>query len=171
MEPILKMIPITALFGIFLYMGITSLSGIQLWDRMLLLLIPKKYHPDEPYATRVCATITLLEYFAFRNSLSCKCYILEVGCLLHMKTSDLGLCLPLQVSTSRMHVFTAIQIVCLAVLWMVKSSPVSLALPFVLILTIPLRMFMTGRLFTEQEMKYVSGTMTVRDNKKLIIAS
>lgn len=61
----------------------------------------------------------------------------------------------LQVSTGRMHVFTAIQIVCLAVLWIVKSSPVSLALPFVLILTIPLRMFMTGRLFTEVEMKCV----------------
>lgn len=109
MEPILKMIPMSALFGIFLYMGVTSLNGIQLWDRMLLLLIPKKYHPDEPYATRV--------------------------------------------STGRMHLFTAIQIVCLALLWIVKSSPVSLALPFMLILTIPLRMFMTGRLFTELEMK------------------
>lgn len=53
MEPILKMIPMSALFGIFLYMGVTSLNGIQLWDRMLLLLVPKKYHPDEPYATRV----------------------------------------------------------------------------------------------------------------------
>uniref|UniRef100_A0A3B4VL18 Anion exchange protein n=2 Tax=Seriola dumerili TaxID=41447 RepID=A0A3B4VL18_SERDU len=109
MEPILKMIPMSALFGIFLYMGVTSLNGIQLWDRILLLLIPKKYHPDEPYATRV--------------------------------------------STGRMHLFTAIQIVCLALLWIVKSSPVSLALPFILILTIPLRMFMTGRLFTELEIK------------------
>ncbi|XP_071383785.1 solute carrier family 4 member 1b (Diego blood group) [Centroberyx affinis] len=109
MEPILKMIPMSALFGIFLYMGITSLNGIQLWDRILLLLVPKKYHPDEPYATRV--------------------------------------------STGRMHLFTAIQIVCLAVLWIVKSSPASLALPFILILTIPLRMFMTGRLFTELEIK------------------
>uniref|UniRef100_A0A3B5ADS6 Anion exchange protein n=1 Tax=Stegastes partitus TaxID=144197 RepID=A0A3B5ADS6_9TELE len=109
MEPILKLIPMSALFGIFLYMGVTSLNGIQLWDRMLLLLIPKKYHPDEPYATRV--------------------------------------------STGRMHLFTAIQVVCLALLWIVKSSPVSLALPFILILTIPLRMFMTGRLFTELEMK------------------
>lgn len=53
MEPILKLIPMSALFGIFLYMGVTSLNGIQLWDRILLLLIPKKYHPDEPYATRV----------------------------------------------------------------------------------------------------------------------
>ncbi|XP_019961533.1 solute carrier family 4 member 1b (Diego blood group) [Paralichthys olivaceus] len=109
MEPILKMIPMSALFGIFLYMGVTSLNGIQLWDRILLLFIPKKYHPDEPYATRV--------------------------------------------STGRMHLFTAIQVVCLALLWIVKSSPVSLALPFILILTIPLRMLMTGHLFTEMEMK------------------
>ncbi|XP_077358443.1 solute carrier family 4 member 1b (Diego blood group) isoform X2 [Festucalex cinctus] len=109
MEPILKLIPMAALFGIFLYMGVTSLNGIQLWDRMLLLLIPKKYHPNEPYATKV--------------------------------------------STMRMHLFTGIQIVCLALLWIIKSSPASLALPFVLILTIPLRMLMTGRLFTELEMK------------------
>ncbi|XP_042361408.1 solute carrier family 4 member 1a (Diego blood group) [Plectropomus leopardus] len=109
MEPILKMIPMTALFGIFLYMGITSLSGIQMWDRMLLLITPKKYHPGDAYATRV--------------------------------------------STMRMHLFTFIQLVCLAILWVVKISPFSLALPFVLILTIPLRMAMTGTLFTNLEMK------------------
>ncbi|KAM4530111.1 solute carrier family 4 member 1a (Diego blood group) isoform 1-T2 [Odontesthes bonariensis] len=109
MEPILKMIPMTALFGIFLYMGITSLSGVQMWDRMLLLITPKKYHPADAYATRV--------------------------------------------KTFRMHLFTLIQILCLAVLWMVKMSPFSLALPFILILTVPLRMFMTGRLFSTMEMK------------------
>eukprot|EP00066_Takifugu_rubripes_P002815 XP_003964963.1 PREDICTED: band 3 anion transport protein [Takifugu rubripes] len=109
MEPILKMIPMTALFGIFLYMGITSLSGIQMWDRMLLLITPKKYHPSDAYATRV--------------------------------------------KTMRMHLFTLIQLLCLGVLWVVKMSPFSLALPFVLILTVPLRMFMTGRLFSVMEMK------------------
>nr|AJA37522.1 solute carrier family 4 member a1 anion exchanger [Sciaenops ocellatus] len=109
MEPILKMIPMTALFGIFLYMGITSLSGIQMWDRMLLLITPKKYHPSDAYATRV--------------------------------------------KTWRMHLFTLIQLVCLAVLWIVKISSFSLALPFVLILTIPLRMVMTGRIFSVMEMK------------------
>ncbi|XP_029294201.1 solute carrier family 4 member 1a (Diego blood group) [Cottoperca gobio] len=109
MEPLLKMIPMTALFGIFLYMGITSLSGIQMWDRMLLLITPKKYHPAVPYATRV--------------------------------------------KTMRMHLFTFIQLICLGVLWVVKMSPFSLALPFVLILTIPLRMLMTGTLFSTMEMK------------------
>lgn len=53
MEPILKYIPLAVLFGIFLYMGVTSLFGIQLFDRILLLLKPPKYHPDEPYVTRV----------------------------------------------------------------------------------------------------------------------
>ncbi|KAK7167437.1 hypothetical protein R3I94_001744 [Phoxinus phoxinus] len=109
MEPILKMIPMTALFGIFLYMGITSLSGIQLWERMLLLIMPKKHHPPVPYVTRV--------------------------------------------PTSRMHLYTLIQVMCLVILWAVKSSAFSLALPFVLILTIPLRMFMTGHVFTVMEMK------------------
>lgn len=60
MEPILKMIPMTALFGIFLYMGITSLSGIQMWDRILLLITPKKYHPSDAYATRVCERLMIL---------------------------------------------------------------------------------------------------------------
>uniref|UniRef100_A0A8C2CZ83 Solute carrier family 4 member 1a (Diego blood group) n=1 Tax=Cyprinus carpio TaxID=7962 RepID=A0A8C2CZ83_CYPCA len=112
MEPILKMIPMTALFGIFLYMGITSLSGIQLWDRMLLLITSKKHHPPFPFVTRV--------------------------------------------PTMRMHLYTLIQVICLGILWAIKSSAFSLALPFVLILTIPLRMFMTGHVFTIMEMKCVS---------------
>lgn len=62
-----------------------------------------------------------------------------------------------QVNTLRMHLFTAIQLMCLAVLWVVKMSPFSLALPFVLILTVPLRMFMTGRLFSVMDMKCVSS--------------
>uniref|UniRef100_A0A8C5BKJ1 Anion exchange protein n=1 Tax=Gadus morhua TaxID=8049 RepID=A0A8C5BKJ1_GADMO len=125
MEPILKMIPMTALFGIFLYMGITSLSGIQMWDRILLLMVPKKYHPADAYATKV--------------------------------------------KTLRMHMFTLIQLVCLGVLWAVKMSPFSLALPFVLIMTIPLRMLMTGRLFSTLEMKCVSIAQGENHSVQLII--
>uniref|UniRef100_A0A673XY83 Solute carrier family 4 member 1 n=1 Tax=Salmo trutta TaxID=8032 RepID=A0A673XY83_SALTR len=114
LEPILKMIPMTALFGIFLYMGITSLSGIQMWDRMLLLIVPRKYYPADAYAQRV--------------------------------------------TTMKMHLFTLIQMVCLGALWMVKMSAFSLALPFVLILTIPLRMAITGTLFTDKEMKCLDAS-------------
>jgi len=67
MEPILKMIPMTALFGIFLYMGITSLSGVQMWDRMLLLITPKKYHPADAYATRVPIPLKYSSFYSNYN--------------------------------------------------------------------------------------------------------
>ncbi|NXA00044.1 B3AT protein, partial [Nesospiza acunhae] len=72
---------------------------------------PPKYHPDEPYVTRV--------------------------------------------KTWRMHLFTFTQIIFLVVLWVVKSTPASLALPFVLILTVPLRRFLLPRIFRDTELKCV----------------
>ncbi|XP_037018083.2 band 3 anion transport protein isoform X1 [Artibeus jamaicensis] len=110
MGPILSHIPLAVLFGIFLYMGVTSLSGIQLFDRILLLFKPPKYHPDVPYVKRV--------------------------------------------KTWRMHLFTVIQIICLAVLWAVKSfQSISLALPFILILTVPLRRFLLPLIFRNLELQ------------------
>ncbi|MBZ3887370.1 Band 3 anion transport protein [Sciurus carolinensis] len=109
MEPILSRIPLAVLFGIFLYMGVTSLSGIQLFDRILLLCKPPKYHPDVPFVKRV--------------------------------------------RTWRMHMFTGIQIICLAVLWAVKSTSASLALPFILILTVPLRRLLLPLIFSKLELQ------------------
>ncbi|KAM3923757.1 band 3 anion transport protein isoform 2-T2 [Leptodactylus fuscus] len=109
MEPVLSLIPLAVLFGIFLYMGVTSLNGIQLFDRVLLTLKPPKYHPKEPYVTRV--------------------------------------------KTWRMHVFTLIQVICLAALFVIMFTPASLALPFVLILTVPVRIYILPRIFTSLELK------------------
>ncbi|KAE8575474.1 hypothetical protein XENTR_v10003849 [Xenopus tropicalis] len=109
MEPILTLIPLAVLFGIFLYMGVTSLNGIQLFDRILLMLKPPKYHPNVPFVTRV--------------------------------------------KTWRMHIFTLIQTLCLAVLFAVMFTPASLALPFILILTVPVRMFLMPFIFNKLELK------------------
>ncbi|XP_036416549.1 anion exchange protein 2b isoform X2 [Colossoma macropomum] len=106
---LLRQIPIAVLFGIFLYMGVMSLNGIQLSERMQLLLMPPKYHPDHIYVRKV--------------------------------------------RTLRMHLFTLVQMVCLAVLWAVMSTAASLAFPFVLILTVPLKMFLLPRIFTTREMQ------------------
>uniref|UniRef100_A0A673YEL7 Solute carrier family 4 member 2a n=1 Tax=Salmo trutta TaxID=8032 RepID=A0A673YEL7_SALTR len=111
---LLRQIPIAVLFGIFLYMGVMSLNGIQLTERMLLLLMPPKYHPDHTYVRKV--------------------------------------------RTLRMHLFTAIQLVCLAALWAVMSTAASLAFPFVLILTVPVKWFLLPRIFTTREMQCVSLT-------------
>ncbi|XP_071340971.1 anion exchange protein 2b isoform X4 [Trachinotus anak] len=104
---LLRQIPLAVLFGIFLYMGVMSLNGIQLTERMMLLLMPPKYHPDHTYVRKV--------------------------------------------RTLRMHLFTCIQVVCLAVLWAVMSTQASLAFPFVLLLTIPVKMFLLRRIFTVRE--------------------
>uniref|UniRef100_A0A8C4ZQ69 Anion exchange protein n=1 Tax=Gadus morhua TaxID=8049 RepID=A0A8C4ZQ69_GADMO len=53
MGEVLRQIPLPVLFGIFLYMGVMSLNGIQLTDRLLLLMMPAKYHPDLSYVTKV----------------------------------------------------------------------------------------------------------------------
>uniref|UniRef100_A0AAX7VSS1 Anion exchange protein n=1 Tax=Astatotilapia calliptera TaxID=8154 RepID=A0AAX7VSS1_ASTCA len=105
---LLCQIPLAVLFGIFLYMGVMSLNGIQLTERMMLLLMPPKYHPDHTYVRKV--------------------------------------------RTLRMHLFTCIQLVCLAVLWAIMSTAASLAFPFVLILTVPVKMFVLRRVFTVKEM-------------------
>ncbi|XP_053198678.1 LOW QUALITY PROTEIN: anion exchange protein 2b [Scomber japonicus] len=104
---LLRKIPLAVLFGIFLYMGVMSLNGIQLTERMMLLLMPPKYHPDHTYVRKV--------------------------------------------RTLRMHLFTIIQVVCLAALWAVMSTQASLAFPFVLILTVPVKMFLLRRIFTTRE--------------------
>ncbi|XP_059113699.1 anion exchange protein 2 isoform X1 [Peromyscus eremicus] len=106
---LLRQIPLAVLFGIFLYMGVTSLNGIQFYERLHLLLMPPKHHPDVTYVKKV--------------------------------------------RTMRMHLFTALQLLCLALLWAVMSTAASLAFPFILILTVPLRMVVLTRIFTEREMK------------------
>ncbi|XP_056599344.1 anion exchange protein 2a isoform X1 [Triplophysa dalaica] len=106
---LLRQIPIAVLFGIFLYMGVMSLNGIQLSERMALLFMPPKYHPDHTYVRKV--------------------------------------------RTLRMHLFTCLQLVCLAVLWTVMSTAASLAFPFVLLLTVPFRRFLLARIFTQREIQ------------------
>lgn len=53
MGNVLRQIPLAVLFGIFLYMGVTSLTGIQLYERLLLIFMPSKHHPDHVYVVKV----------------------------------------------------------------------------------------------------------------------
>uniref|UniRef100_A0A3Q3X689 Anion exchange protein n=1 Tax=Mola mola TaxID=94237 RepID=A0A3Q3X689_MOLML len=106
---VLRQIPLAVLFGIFLYMGVMSLNGIQLAERLILLLMPPKYHPDHNYVRKV--------------------------------------------RTLRMHLYTLVQLTCLSLLWVVMATAAALAFPFVLLLTIPVRMLVLPRLFTRRELQ------------------
>uniref|UniRef100_A0AAQ4R131 Anion exchange protein n=1 Tax=Gasterosteus aculeatus aculeatus TaxID=481459 RepID=A0AAQ4R131_GASAC len=111
---VLRQIPLAVLFGIFLYMGVMSLNGIQLTERLVLLLMPPKYHPDNNYVRKV--------------------------------------------RTMRMHLFTVVQLTCLSLLWVVMATAAALAFPFMLLLTIPVRMLLLPRLFNRRELQSVSHT-------------
>ncbi|CAF3368958.1 unnamed protein product [Rotaria sp. Silwood1] len=45
----LGFIPMPVLYGVFLYMGISSMKEIQLISRILLIFMPEKYQPDYVY--------------------------------------------------------------------------------------------------------------------------
>jgi len=57
MQPLLKEIPLAVLFGIFLYMGVTSLTGVQFVDRFEMLFMPSKNYPDYSYVKTVSACL------------------------------------------------------------------------------------------------------------------
>lgn len=54
MGPVLRQVPLAVLFGVFLYMGIASMSGVQLVHRLQLVFMPVKHHPEDVgYVRRV----------------------------------------------------------------------------------------------------------------------
>ncbi|XP_012285898.1 anion exchange protein 3 isoform X2 [Orussus abietinus] len=121
MAPLLRRVPMSVLLGVFLYMGISSTNGVQLFDRVKLFFMPVKHHGTATYVRRV--------------------------------------------QTYKMHIFTLIQILCLAVLWIVKSTKAALALPFFLILMIPLRAQMV-RFFTGAELRALDSKEPEHETKE-----
>ncbi|XP_034103262.1 band 3 anion transport protein isoform X4 [Drosophila albomicans] len=118
MSPLLRLIPMAVLFGVFLYMGIASMSGVQLFERIRLYFMPVKHYPPTEYVKRV--------------------------------------------RPWKLHLFTTIQVICLAVLWTVKSSKFSLAFPFFLILMVPIRHWL-GSLYKPEELQALDGSEVRND--------
>ncbi|XP_063698255.1 electroneutral sodium bicarbonate exchanger 1-like [Culicoides brevitarsis] len=53
LSPLLKHVPMPVLYGVFLYMGVTSITKLQLTQRILLFFMPVKYMPDYPFLRKV----------------------------------------------------------------------------------------------------------------------
>ncbi|XP_076459055.1 LOW QUALITY PROTEIN: electroneutral sodium bicarbonate exchanger 1-like [Babylonia areolata] len=112
---VLKFIPMAVLYGVFLYMGMAALRGMQFIDRILVVFKPAKYQPDYSYLRHV----------------------------------------PIK----RVHIFTAIQVVCLAVLWVIKSvKSVSIIFPIMVLGTGFVRKGM-DYIFTQRELKWLDDLM------------
>ncbi|CAF4570375.1 unnamed protein product [Rotaria sp. Silwood1] len=53
---ILRHIPMPVLYGVFMFMGVSALRHMQIFDRILLFFMPPKYQPDYPYLRHVRIT-------------------------------------------------------------------------------------------------------------------
>uniref|UniRef100_A0AAQ5ZX84 Anion exchange protein n=1 Tax=Amphiprion ocellaris TaxID=80972 RepID=A0AAQ5ZX84_AMPOC len=121
LAPVLQYIPMPVLYGVFLYMGVASLSGIQFWERIKLYLMPSKHQPD----------------FSF---------------LRHV---------PLR----RVHLFTLVQIVCLAVLWILKSTFLAIIFP-VMILGLMVVRKLLDLMFSQHDLAWLDDILPDKDKKK-----
>ncbi|KAM4615748.1 solute carrier family 4 member 4a [Polymixia lowei] len=121
MSPILKFIPMPVLYGVFLYMGVASLNGVQFMDRLQLLLMPAKHQPDLVYLRHV----------------------------------------PLR----KVHLFTFIQVLCLALLWILKSTVAAIIFPVMILALVAVRKAM-DYMFSQHELGFLDDVIPEKDKKK-----
>uniref|UniRef100_A0A3Q3L3A3 Anion exchange protein n=1 Tax=Mastacembelus armatus TaxID=205130 RepID=A0A3Q3L3A3_9TELE len=121
MSPILKFIPMPVLYGVFLYMGVASLNGVQFMDRLKLLLMPAKHQPDLIYLRHV----------------------------------------PLR----KVHLFTFIQILCLALLWILKSTVAAIIFPVMILALVAVRKLM-DYMFSQHDLSFLDDVIPEKDKKK-----
>lgn len=105
--PVLKLVPMPVLYGLFLYMGIVSLGGIQFVERLKLWLTEPGLYPQSHFVRRV--------------------------------------------PNRTIHLYTMVQLVCLAVLWYVKSSEFAVVFPLLIALLVPIRL-MLNRFFPQEHL-------------------
>jgi len=117
----LKFVPMAVLLGVFLTMGITSLTSIQLWDRVMLLFTEPSLYPPTSYVR--------------------------------------------QVPSKKIHLFTVIQLLGLASLFIVKRSPAALCFPLIILMMVPVRIYLLPKIFTERELAYLDSEEEVQDEE------
>jgi len=107
--PVIKLIPVPVLYGVFLFMGIASLGTNQFWGRVTMFFMQSSKHPIEPYTEHV--------------------------------------------KTSRMHLYTCIQLILFLILYFVKSfKTISIAFPIIIAACIPIRVYVLPMIFSEEEL-------------------
>ncbi|XP_078099424.1 sodium-driven chloride bicarbonate exchanger-like isoform X4 [Sander vitreus] len=122
MTSVLKFIPMPVLYGVFLYMGASSLRGIQFFDRLRLYGMPAKHQPDFIYLRHV----------------------------------------PLR----KVHLFTIIQLTCLVLLWVIKTSKAAIVFPMMVLALVFIRKLLDF-IFTKRELSWLDDLMPEWKKKKL----
>ncbi|CAM4747455.1 unnamed protein product [Rotaria magnacalcarata] len=126
---VLGFIPMPVLYAVFMFMGVSAIRNMQIFDRVLLILMPQKHQPDYPYLRHVRIT--------------------------------------------RVHLFTIIQIISLAGMFVIKSiKSIALGFPLLVLATCFVRKLM-DKMFTQEELFWLDdilpGTKIGRIRRKSIV--
>jgi mannitol/fructose-specific phosphotransferase system IIA component (Ntr-type) len=111
--PLLRSIPMAVLYGLFLFMGVVSMSGNQLFERLSLWLKEPRLYPPTHYVRMV----------------------------------------PIRT----LHKFTFIQVTCLVVLWLVKSTVLGILFPLLIALLVPVR-FLLNRVMDTKHLAILDAS-------------
>ncbi|XP_059385260.1 sodium-driven chloride bicarbonate exchanger-like isoform X5 [Carassius carassius] len=122
MTSILKNIPMPVLYGVFLYMGASSLRGIQFFDRLRLFWMPAKHQPDFIYLRHV----------------------------------------PLR----KVHLFTIVQLTCLVLLWVIKTSRAAIVFPMMVLALVFIRKLLDF-VFCKRDLSWLDDLMPESKKKKM----
>ncbi|XP_058646746.1 sodium-driven chloride bicarbonate exchanger isoform X2 [Onychostoma macrolepis] len=122
MTSVLKNIPMPVLYGVFLYMGASSLRGIQFFDRLKLFGMPTKHQPDFIYLRHV----------------------------------------PLR----KVHLFTIIQLSCLVLLWVIKTSRAAIVFPMMVLALVFIRKLLDF-VFSKRDLSWLDDLMPESKKKKM----
>jgi len=71
MGTLLRQVPLAVLFGVFLYMGVASMSGVQLLHRVQLIFMPVKHHPDGVGYVRRVSLLRFKTYLMRQRAAAC----------------------------------------------------------------------------------------------------
>lgn len=74
---ILKAIPMSVLYGVFLYMGIVALKGNQLFERLTMLAMQPSKFPDQPYVVARLPRRTIFGFTLVQLGLFVLMYLLK----------------------------------------------------------------------------------------------
>jgi mannitol/fructose-specific phosphotransferase system IIA component (Ntr-type) len=117
---VLKMVPMAVLYGLFLFMGVVSMKGNQLFERLSLWAMDSDLYPPTHYIRRV--------------------------------------------PNWKIHTFTAIQLLCLMILWVTKASAIGILFPLFIAMLVPVR-FLLNRFFDQQHLLALDASEIPEDEE------
>nr|QNL34474.1 SLC4-like OH(H) transporter protein [Chara australis] len=110
---LLRLIPMPVTYGVFLYMGISSLSGNQFIERLKLMWCDPEMYPQWDFIKSV--------------------------------------------PKSTLHIFTCVQLSCLAALWTLKHSKCGILFPVLIVALLPIRNWIVPRIVPLEHLRVLDA--------------